>query len=53
MPPERQRLSQPQRSGFQRHAGGGADWQAPLRQDGAVRSPAGGDDDEDGPPWER
>jgi hypothetical protein len=52
MPPDRQKPSTPQRSGFQRHAGGGADWQAPLRQDGAVRQPAGGGED-DGPPWER
>ena len=51
MPPERQRPSTPQRSGFQEHAGGGADWQAPLRQDGVSRQPTGGDDD--GPPWER
>jgi hypothetical protein len=54
MPADRQRPSTPQHSGFQRHAGGGADWQAPLRQEGAVRSPAGGGDGvEDGPPWER
>ena len=55
MPPERQRPSTPQRSGVPGHAGGGADWQAPLRQEGAVRQPAGGDGDgfDDGPPWER
>jgi hypothetical protein len=45
--------STPQRSGFAGHAGGGADWQAPLRQEGAARQPAGGDGFEDGPPWER
>jgi hypothetical protein len=45
MPPDRQRASTPQRSG-------GADWQAPFRQDGAVRQPTG-DSLDDGPPWER
>jgi hypothetical protein len=52
MPSERQRASTPQRSGFAGHAGGGADWQAPLRQEGAARQPAG-DSLDDGPPWER
>ena len=51
VPPERQRPSTPQRSGFAGHAGAGADWQAPLQRDGAARQPAGGDDDV--PPWER
>jgi hypothetical protein len=51
MPPDRQRPSQPQRSGVQGHACGGADWQAPLRHDGVSRQPASGE--EDGPPWER
>jgi hypothetical protein len=53
MPADRQKPSTPQRSGFQRHAGAGADWQAPLRQDGAVRSQPAGDSLDDGPPWER
>ena len=52
VPSDRQRASTPQRSGFAGHAGGGADWQAPLRQEGAVRQPAG-DSLDDGPPWER